>query len=63
MKTVIIILFFLLIGLFLIVSLMSAYVFIRYGRTKGVTISITLIFLTLFTIATASTYLILQNLF
>lgn len=54
---------FLVLGVFAIVSLMAAYVFIRYGRTRSITILISLILASLFGAGTLTAFLTLQRIF
>ncbi len=55
--------FLVVITFFVIVSILAAYVFIRYGRTPGITVLTTLVFVGLFFLGTLSAYLRLLNLF
>lgn len=55
--------FFVVIGFFAIISLMAIYVFIRYGRTKSITVATSLVFGTLFIISAVSAFLTIQNIF
>lgn len=53
--------FIVLIVFFAIISLLAMYVFIRYGRTRSITILISLIFSALFLLTSVSAYIILTN--
>lgn len=55
--------FFAVIGLFAIVSLLAIYVFIRYGRTKSITVLISLVFAGVFILGTLAAFLTLQQIF
>lgn len=55
--------FFVLIGFFAVLSILAAFVFIRYGRTKSITIIISLVFAGLFILGTLTAFLTLQNIF
>jgi hypothetical protein len=62
-KTVSTITFFVVIGFFAIISMLAAFVFIRYGRTKSITVLMSLGFGGLFILGVLSAYLTLQNIF
>jgi hypothetical protein len=55
--------FFVVIGFFAIVSLMAIYVFIRYGRTKSLTVATSLVFSALFLISAVTAFLTIQEIF
>lgn len=55
--------FFIIIGFLGIIALLTAYVFIRYGRTPGITILSSLVFAGVFFLGILSAYLTLQQLF
>lgn len=63
MKNITIIVFFLLVALFVIISILTAYVFIRYGRSKHLAVITTLVFGTIFFFGVLATFLTLQNIF
>ncbi len=62
-KNISTIVFLVVIGLFAVVSLMAMYVFIRYGRTPGITILTSIIFGGVFLLGTMTAYLSLRNIF
>lgn len=62
-KTITTITFFVIIGFFTIISILGAFVFIRYGRTKSITVLISLGFGGLFFLGVLSAYLTLQSIF
>lgn len=62
-KTVSTLTFFIVIGFFAVISVLAAFVFIRYGRTKSITILISLGFAGLFCLGVLSAFLNLQNIF
>ncbi len=55
--------FFMIIAFFSLVSLFTAYVLIRYGRTKSITVIMSLVFGALFTIVTLATFVTLNSIF
>lgn len=63
LKTITIVAFFILIAIFAVISLMAAFVLIRYGRTRNLTIIISLVFGGLFSLGVLTTYLTLQSIF
>ena len=54
---------FLVIGVFAIVSLLAIYVFIRYGRTRSITLLTSLLFAALFGAGTLTAFLTVQSIF
>lgn len=62
-KTVTQILFFVVIGFLAILSVMGAFVFIKYGRTKSIAIITSLVFAGLFFIGVLTAFITLQNIF
>ncbi len=63
LKTIVTIVFLVLIGSFAIVSLLAAAMFIRYGRTPGFTVLTSIIFGGVFFLGTLTAYLALQTIF
>lgn len=57
------IVFFVVIGFFALISLLSAFVFIRYGRKPSFTIAVSLIFGAIFFLGTITAFVTLQKLF
>lgn len=55
--------FFVAISFFLIISLLTAYVFIRYGQNRNLAVFISLAFAGVFLLGTLSAYLSLTKLF
>lgn len=62
-KLIVEIVFFLAVGALAVLSIMAIYVFIRYGRTKSITIITSLVFGGLFLTGVISAYITLQNIF
>lgn len=54
--------FLVVIALLAIASLLSSYIFIKYGRTKSITMLISLIFAAVFVLQTIAAFTILQQL-
>lgn len=57
------IVFFLIIAIFAVLSIMAVYVFVRYGRNKNITIITSLVFGGLFFLGFLTAYVTLQNIF
>lgn len=57
------IVFFVIIGFFALISLLAAFVFIRYGRKPTFTTAVSLAFGTLFILGTITALVTLQKLF
>ena len=57
------IVFFVIIGFFALMSLLAAFVFIRYGRNPNFTIVITLVFSALFILGTITAFVTLLQIF
>lgn len=57
------IIFFVVLGFFAIISLMAMYVFIRYGRTRSITVATSLAFSALFLISAVTAFFTIQNIF
>lgn len=55
--------FFVVIGFFAIVSLMTIYVFIRYGRTRSFTVATSLVFSALFLLSALTAFITIQKIF
>lgn len=55
--------FFVVIGFFAIISLLTVYVFIRYGRRKSFTVLTSLIFAALFLAAASTAFITIQKIF
>lgn len=51
------------IAFFALVSLLTAYIFIKYGRNKHITILISVMFMGLFCLATINAFVNLQQIF
>lgn len=55
--------FLVVIGFMGIVSILAAYIFIRYGRTKKITLAMSIVFGVLFFLGAVSAFATLQNIF
>lgn len=55
--------FFAVIGFFAVISLMTIYVFVKYGRTRSITVTVSTIFAALFVISVLTTFVTIQNIF
>jgi hypothetical protein len=62
-KLIVTILFLAVAGFFAVMSLLTIYILIRYGRTKSLAILISLVFTGIFLLGTLQAYLGLQQLF
>jgi hypothetical protein len=62
-QSIITIVFFVLIAGLALISLMTAYVFIRYGQNKGITLIVSLVFGAVFLLGTITAFVTLQQLF
>ncbi len=62
LSTIFHIAFFIVIGVFSIVSLLAVYIYIRYGRTLSITLASSAAFAILMLIGFASAFVSLQNL-
>lgn len=56
------IIFVIIIGFFVLVSILAIYIFIRYGQKKTLTVVISLMFVVVFLLGTLSAFASLQNL-
>lgn len=55
--------FFVVVGFFAIISLLTIYVFIRYGRSRSFALLISLIFAALFLISASTAFIAIQKIF
>ena len=62
LSTILNIAFLILIGVFTIVSLLAVYVYIRYGRTRTITLVSGAVFIVLYLIGVLAAYAALTNL-
>lgn len=55
--------FFLVIGFFSLVSLLTIYTLVKYGRSRGIAVVSSLVFIVIFVIGSVTVYKVIQNIF
>ena len=63
LKPIVTVLFLVIIIFFAVISLMAIYVFIRYGRTRSLTLMTSLIFAGVFLLGALTAFISLQRIF
>ena len=57
------IVFFVIVGFFALISILAVFIFIRYGRKPSFTVAASLVFGALFFLGTITAFVTLQNIF
>jgi hypothetical protein len=61
LSTILFLVFWAIVGLFSLLAVLSVYIYVRYGRTRSVTLTSSAVFISLFLIGVGTALVSLQN--